>query len=340
MIDALAHDLGKASGARFGDHVAASAEMLRKAGFLDGGTLSLVERHHKNLFLGRKNLSKEQLKKFLCNEDNDPNLYPLQLADRLASSQRADGGSSAAFIPALDYNYLRLTEAYLLHDLSEYFLKFGDDYNAFRRFVRNCWWLELVKASVSDASNASLREHLLLTDSIYQIYLGAVERFEFGLEGRKAKDWLRYRLLRIREPAIEGRPKDLWLRVEVLKLLEGGERSAYQVWKGLREKGVSKDKRFVGRVLEELETVKALKRDDDKRYSLNMSLAPKHSLKEASCELPSDEKIPGTILKMHSVGFSIDGTAYEVGLPTLHVKLLKKVLSKMLRREVLNDGVS
>ena len=32
MIEALAHDLGNASQARFGDHAAESAEMLRKAG--------------------------------------------------------------------------------------------------------------------------------------------------------------------------------------------------------------------------------------------------------------------------------------------------------------------
>ena len=311
MIEALAHDLGKASGARFGDHAAASVELLSRAGFEDEASLRLIKRHHRKR-----------------DSNDDPNLYLLQLADRLASASRADGGSSTAFIPALDYNYLRLTEAYLVHELSEYFLKFGDDYAAFRRFVWNCWWLELVKASTSDVSNTSLREHLLLTDSIYQIYLEAANRFGFELEGRKAKDWLRYRLSRIKVPAIEGRPKDLRLRVEVLKLFEDGERSAYQVWKGLREKGVSKDKRFVRRVLEELETVKALKRDDDKRYGLNMSLAPKHSLKDASCTLPSDKKIEEAIMEMHSVGFSIDGIAYEVGLPTLQVN------------EVLNDGVS
>ena len=311
MIEALAHDLGKASGARFGDHAAASAELLRRAGFGDEASLRLIRMHHQKR-----------------EGDGEPNLHLLQLADRLASSQRADGGSSAALIPALDYNYLRLTEAYLLHDLSEYFLKFDDDYNAFSRFVQNCWWLELVKASTSDVSNTSLREHLLLTDSIYQIYLGAANRFGFELEGRKAKDWLRYRLSRIKVHAIEGRPKDLWLRVEVLKLLEDGERSAYQVWKGLMEKGVSKDKRFVGRVLDELETVKALKRDGDKGYGLNMSLAPKHSLKEVCYTLLSDEKIRNAITEMHFKGFSVDGIAYETGLPTLHVK------------EVLNAGIS
>jgi hypothetical protein len=54
--------------------------------------------------------------------------------------------------------------------------------------VQNCWWRELVKASTSDASNASLREHLLLTDSIYQIHLTAVDRFGFDeLGGKKGK---------------------------------------------------------------------------------------------------------------------------------------------------------
>ena len=260
-VEALAHDLGKASGARFGDHAAASAELLSRAGFGDGASLRLIQRHHRKR-----------------DSNDEPNLHLLQLADRIASSQRVDGGSSTAFIPALDYNYLRLTEAYLLHDLSEYFLKFGDD------------------------------------------YLEAADRFGFELEGRKAKDWLRYRLSRLKVPAIEGRPKDLRLRVEVLKLLEDGERSAYQVWRGLGEKGVSKDKRFIGRVLEELEAVKALKRDDDKRYSLNMSLALKHSLKEENYKLPSDEKIKEAILEMHSVGFFVDGIAYQTGLPELQIK--------------------
>ena len=302
MIEALVHDLGKASQAKFGDHAAASAELLRRAGFEDEASLRLIKRHHRKR-----------------DSNDEPNLYLLQLADRLASSQRADGGSSAALIPALDYNYLRLTEAYLLHDLSEYFLKFGTNYAAFRRFVQNCWWLELVKASTSDISNTSLREHLLLTDSIYQVYLEAADRFGVDLAGRKAKDWLGYQLSRIKVIAIEGRPKDLMLRVEVLKLLEDGKRSAYQVWRGLGEKGVSKDKRFIGRVLEELEAVKALKRDDDKRYSINMSLAPKHSPKEASCKLPSDGKLEEAILEMHSKGFSVDGIAYQTGLPELHV---------------------
>ncbi len=35
MIEALAHDLGKVSRVRFGNHVAASAGLLRKAGFSD-----------------------------------------------------------------------------------------------------------------------------------------------------------------------------------------------------------------------------------------------------------------------------------------------------------------
>ena len=78
MREALAHDLGKATKARFGDHAKASAEMLKKAGFLDRGTLRLVDRHHRKR-----------------DSNDEPNLYLLQLADRLASSQRADGGSFA-----------------------------------------------------------------------------------------------------------------------------------------------------------------------------------------------------------------------------------------------------
>ena len=113
IIEALAHDLGKASQGRFGDHAEASAELLKKAGFSDKTVLHLIGKHHKSL----------------SSCDSEPNLHMLQLADRLAASQRADGGTSNAFIQILDYNYLRLTEAYLLHDLSEHRLKFGDDYN-------------------------------------------------------------------------------------------------------------------------------------------------------------------------------------------------------------------
>ena len=51
-----------------------------------------------------------------------------------------------------------------------------------------------------------------------------------------------------------------------------------------------------------------------------MSLAPKHSLKEASCELPSDEKLEEAILEMYFMGFSLDGIAYQTGLPELHVR--------------------
>jgi len=53
-----------------------------------------------------------------------------------------------------------------------------------------------------------------------------------------------------------------------------------------------------------------------------------------------DDKFKDAIIKMHSEGFEIDGFAYQTGLPGLHIKLLEKVLSKTLRREVLADGIS
>jgi len=309
MIEVLTHDLGKASQGRFKDHAEASAEMLRKAGFEEEAVLNLIERHHKSL------------------GGDDSNLRLLQLADRRASSCRVDGGNSAAFRKVLDYNYLRLTEAYLVHDLNEHFLKFGDDYNAFRRFIQNCWWLELVKASTSDVSNASLREHLLLTDSIYQIHLKAIDRFG-SLEGRKAEDWLRYLLSRIKIPAIDGRPKDLRLRIELLGILgEEGMRS-YEVWKGLKERGIHKKFEFVDKVLKELSKVGVLERNEERKYNLQKSLESKHSFKEANYGLPSDDKIKDAIMKRYSEGFEIEGIAYQVGLPQLHV------------REVLNDGIS
>jgi post-segregation antitoxin (ccd killing protein) len=105
----------------------------------------------------------------------------------------------------------------------------------------------------------------------------------------------------------------------MLKLLGDEECSAYQVWQGSNKKGFSKDAQFVRKVLEELETIKVLNRDGAKRYGLNISLAPKHSVKEARFGLPSDEKLRGAILEMHSVGFSTDGIAYQTCLPELHV---------------------
>jgi len=43
MIEAMAHDPGKASRARIGDHAAASAELLMRAGFEDEASLRLFE---------------------------------------------------------------------------------------------------------------------------------------------------------------------------------------------------------------------------------------------------------------------------------------------------------
>ena len=102
---------------------------------------------------------------------------------------------------------------------------------------------------------------------------------------------------KITMPNIEGRPKDFGLRIKILQLLEHGEGSAYQIWKDLKE----------------------LNQDGDKRYSLNISLAPRHSFTEARYGLPSDEKLRGAIIELHSAGFSTDGIAYELGLPELHI---------------------
>jgi len=43
MIKALAHDLGKASRARVGDHATVSAELLMRTGFGDEASLRLFE---------------------------------------------------------------------------------------------------------------------------------------------------------------------------------------------------------------------------------------------------------------------------------------------------------
>ena len=171
------HDLGKASRARFGGHAEASAGLLHKAGFEDAAVLRLIERHHKS------------------SGDYESNQHLLQTADRLASSHRADGGASAAFIP----------------DCEAFFGK------AFFRKV-------------------------------------------------------------------------------------------------------------LDKVLKELSEVGVLGRDEERKYS--RSLESKHSPKEACFGLPSEEKMRNAIVEMHSMGFSVDGIAYQTGLPELHVK------------EVLADGIN
>ena len=171
MIEALVHDLGKASRARFEDHAEASAELLRKAGFFDDAVLNLIERHHKS------------------SGDRDTNLHLLQIADRHASSHRVDGGTSAAFIP--------YCEAF-----------FG------KAFFR--------------------------------------------------------------------------------KVLD--------------------------KVLKELYEVGVLERDEERKYTLKRSLESKHSPKEVRFGLPSDDKFRDVIIEMQSAGFSVDGIAYQTGLPELHVR--------------------
>jgi len=264
MIEALVHNLGKATWGRFGDHAKSSAELLRKAGFEDAAVLRLIERHHKS------------------SSDDDSNLHQLQMADRPASSHRADGGTSA--------NLFLERKALPKEQLKAFFRKVLD-------------------------------------------YLKATDKFGFELEGRKAKDFVRIQLSRLKIPSIEGRPKDLALRIEILHLLEKGERSSYQIWKDLSRKGISKDKRLVGRVLEELETVNVLERDVDKKYDLKKSLAPKHSFREACYRLPSDEKLRDAIIEMHFMGFYVDGIAYQTGLPELHVKnVLEGEIERMWMR--------
>ena len=49
-------------------------------------------------------------------------------------------------------------------------------------------------------------------------------------------------------------------------------------------------------------------------------LESNHSVKEARFGLPSDEKIKDAIAEMRSLGFSVDGIAYQTGLPELQIK--------------------
>ena len=69
IIEALAHDLGKASQGRFGDHAEASAELLKKAGFSDKTVLHLIGKHHKfeyiKTFLEAKKHNQKVLEKVL-----------------------------------------------------------------------------------------------------------------------------------------------------------------------------------------------------------------------------------------------------------------------------------
>jgi hypothetical protein len=90
-----------------------------------------------------------------------------------------------------------------------------------------------------------------------KIYLKAADKFGFELEGRKAKDFVQYRISRITIPGIEGRPKDLRLRIEMLIMLE---------------------------------------RDKGRKYNLKINLESKHTQKGARFRLLSEDKIKEAIL--------------------------------------------
>ena len=140
------------------------------------------------------------------------------------------------------------------------------------------------------------------------------------------------------QATIEGRPKDLRLRIEMPGILEEGGMRSYEIWKRLKGRRWHKKFEFVDKVLKELWVVGILERNEERRYNLKKSLESKHSPKEACFGLPSDEKIRNAITEMYFKGFSVDGIAYHVGLPELHIKLLEKVLSQTFQKSLIKNA--
>ncbi|MCK4735521.1 MAG: hypothetical protein KAT65_23915 [Methanophagales archaeon] len=69
--------------------------------------------------------------------------------------------------------------------------------------------------------------------------------------------------------------------------------------------------------------------ESDRSYNLNISLAPNYSPEEARFELLHDGKSRELIFENHYSFFSADNTAYEAGLPTLHIR---EVMNSEIRR--------
>lgn len=315
MIEALAHDLGKATPQRFGNHANASAELLREAGFGDEGVLKLVRRHHHQIKI------KTQISQIYTERD----LELLQLADRLASQRRSEGGTSKSFtMDEMTNQHLKLTGAYLRFELKQHFQRCNhhhnnhhshrltqrEEYEAFKRFVQNNWWLEMVRASTTDATNKSLRQHLLLTDTIYQ---------ELLLEEAQVAQINTDAILEKTIPKIEGRPKDINLRLKIMDSLAGEQLHPYGVWKELDVGGIHRDRRFISRLLDEMEMVGILEKGDGK-YSLKNGFAPKQMASKTQRTTPQNAKAKGIINEMHLLGYEADAIALEVGLPQSEVE--------------------
>lgn len=315
MIEALAHDFGKATPQRFGNHANASAELLREAGFGDEGVLKLVRRHHHQI----KIKIKTQISQIYTERD----LELLQLADRLASQRRSEGGTSKSFtMDEMTNQHLKLTGAYLRFELKRHFQRCNnhhshrltqmEEYEAFKRFVQNNWWLEMVRASTTDATNKSLRHHLLLTDTIYQELL--LE--EAPIAAQINTDAILEKTI----SKIEGRPKDINLRLKIMDLLAAGEQlHPYGVWKELDVGGIHRDRRFISRLLEEMEMVGILEKGDGK-YTLKNGFATKQMASKTQRNTPRNAKAKGIINEMHLLGYETDAIALEVGLPQSEVE--------------------
>jgi hypothetical protein len=94
MIEALTHDLGKASQGRFGDHAEASAEMLRKAGFEEEAVL-------------------KELSKVGVLERNEERKYNLQ-----KSLESKNTSNVAAFLIRQDVTTLASTTSIMVYHLN------------------------------------------------------------------------------------------------------------------------------------------------------------------------------------------------------------------------------
>jgi len=312
MIEALAHDLGKACSGRFaGNHAVLGAELMRAAGFHDGTVLQLVQRHHAEIDRTKKR-----------------DLFCLKLADHLAASCRCDGGASKTFTVAeMKHQHLKLTEAYLQFGLRRHFQKIKDDrrfhrisamdeYEAFKLFVQNNWWLELVRASSTDASNESLRHHLLLTDDIYQRLL--------------LSPTITIDVFSITIPEIEGRRRDIDLRLKLIEVLACKEElDPYGVWKALDERGIQRDKRFIARLLEEMLLVGILEKNNGD-YNVKKGFAPTqltnktHRRERTPSTSPTPSPTPkarrNMIVEKLVEGFSINRIALEFGITQMEVE--------------------
>ena len=101
-----------------------------------------------------------------------------------------------------------------MKQLKNHFWCFYLDVEKLRRFIENNQILEQVPSDVRDASNTSLREHLLLTDQVFCLLVKATELFSCPnhlyswAKSKKVEDYLNKNLKRI--PDLRGRKRNFF----------------------------------------------------------------------------------------------------------------------------------